>query len=30
LEKLMRGLDPDDSEMQEEASEEYGGGEGYY
>jgi len=30
VEKLMRGLDPDDSEMQEEASEEYGGGEGYY
>lgn len=31
LEKIMRGLDPDDDdEMQEEASEDYGGGEEYY
>ena len=29
LEKIMRGLDPDDDEMQEEASEEYGGEEYY-
>ncbi|KAK1742442.1 anaphase-promoting complex subunit 7 [Skeletonema marinoi] len=26
----VQGLDPDDDEMQEEASEEYGGGEDYY
>ena len=31
LEKIMRGLDPDDDELlPEEASEEYGGGEEYY